>query len=246
MEHAQANELIHPYVDGELDLSNARALETHLQGCAECRAVAESVRVLRAAVARSDAAYRAPARLHHNVRAAIRQEAKERDHVAMGWLPWATAAACAVLLGAFAFISLGHRSGDAIADEVIANHVRSLLATHLVDVPSSDQHTVKPWFNGKVDFAPEVHDFTSDGFPLEGGRLDYLENRTSAALVYRKDRHVINVFTSPAPGHGDSGASALTRRGYHLMHWTKDGVDYWAVSDLNAVDLGRLVELLRR
>jgi anti-sigma factor RsiW len=119
----------------------------------------------------------------------------------------------------------------------VANHVRSLLASHLVDVPSSDQHTVKPWFDGKVDFAPPVHDFGADGFPLVGGRLDYLDGKTVVALVYRRHQHPINLLISPTPGRANTSPQAMTRRGYNLIHWTQDEMSYWAVSDLNAAEL---------
>jgi anti-sigma factor RsiW len=133
-----------------------------------------------------------------------------------------------------------------LADEVIASHVRSLLATHLVDVPSSDQHTVKPWFNGKIDFAPEVKDLAAQGFPLVGGRLDYIGGKTAAALVYRRNQHPINVLVVSAPGKGDARPANMNRKGYHLIHWTRDGLDYWAVSDLNTTELGQFVSELAK
>ena len=150
---------------------------------------------------------------------------------------FATGAACALLLLAFAFFQTSRASRNAIVDQVIANHVRSLLADHLVDIASSNQHTVKPWFDGKIDFAPEVRDLTSDGFPLAGGRLDYLDSKTVVALVYHRDKHPINLFIAPGPGHRDSSTITITRRGYNLVRWTRGEMDYWAVSDLNATEL---------
>jgi anti-sigma factor RsiW len=145
---------------------------------------------------------------------------------------------------AFALLFIGfvlwqglRSNGNHLADEVIGNHVRSLLATHLVDVASSDQHTVKPWFNGKIDFAPDVHDFAAAGFPLVGGRLDYLNGKTVVALVYRRNQHPINLFIAPAPGKVDTTPDILSRRGYNLIHWTRQEMEYWAVSDLNAEEL---------
>jgi len=122
--------------------------------------------------------------------------------------------------------------------------VRSLLATHLVDVASSDQHTVKPWFDGKIDFAPDVHDFSTNGFPLVGGRLDYLDGKTVVALVYRRNKHPINVFIMPAAGTGENSPVASMRRGYNVLSWTHREMNYWAVSDLNATELRQLVRLL--
>ena len=132
---------------------------------------------------------------------------------------------------------------NTLTDELVSNHIRSLLATHLVDVVSSDQHTVKPWFDGKIDFAPEVRDLSAAGFPLEGGRLDYLHGRTVVALVYRRNKHPINLFIEPAATRDHTAPATVTRRGYNLLHWTQDGMDYWAVSDLNTAELREFAAL---
>ena len=134
---------------------------------------------------------------------------------------------------------------DAIVSQVIANHVRSLLASQLVDVVSSDQHTVKPWFDGKIDFAPEVRDLSANGFPLVGGRLDYLDGKTVAALVYHRNKHPINVFITPALTSRGTSPTAATRRGYNVLSWTNNGMKYWAVSDLNQAELREFTEMLR-
>ena len=119
------------------------------------------------------------------------------------------------------------------------------MAEHLEDVKSSDRHTVKPWFNGQVDFSPPVKDFKEQGYPLLGGRLDYIDEKPTAALVYGRAKHIINLFIRPAEGEGDSVAQSLSRRGYNLSHWTREGLDFWAVSDLNAEDLGEFARLNR-
>jgi anti-sigma factor RsiW len=134
---------------------------------------------------------------------------------------------------------------DAIVDQVVANHVRSLLATHLVDVVSSDQHTVKPWFDSKIDFAPEVHDLSANGFPLLGGRLDYLDGKTVAALVYQRNKHPINLFITPEPTSRSTSPEVMNRRGYNVFSWTNNGTNYWAVSDLNQAELSEFTELVR-
>ena len=155
------------------------------------------------------------------------------------------AATCALVLGAFVLLQNYHSSRDRIVDEAIASHVRSLLATHLVDVGSSDQHTVKPWFNGKIDYAPPVQDLSANGFPLVGGRLDYFNGKTTAALVYKRNQHPINLLITPGSGKRDSSPSALTRRGYNVVYWTRNEMDYWAVSDVNSQELQQFTRLLQ-
>jgi anti-sigma factor RsiW len=240
MEHDEIRSLIHSYADGELDAINLRLVADHLQSCADCRRAEQTILDLRTALRDSAPAFSAPTNLRKKIRADIRRETagdSERKS-SWSWLSFALGTACAVLLLGTIFLpSYRGRSGNAVADQVVANHVRSLLASHLVDVPSSDQHTVKPWFDGKVDFAPPVHDFGADGFPLVGGRLDYLDGKTVVALVYRRHQHPINLLISPTPGRANTSPQAMTRRGYNLIHWTQDEMSYWAVSDLNAAEL---------
>jgi anti-sigma factor RsiW len=135
--------------------------------------------------------------------------------------------------------------GNAIVDEVVSDHVRSLMANHLFDVQSTDLHTVKPWFLGKLDFSPPVVDLTSIGFPLVGGRLDYVGGRTVAALVYQRQKHTINVFISPERDDPSTRDLVVTVRGFNLRHWIHNGMSFWAVSDLNAAELGEFARALQ-
>jgi anti-sigma factor RsiW len=155
------------------------------------------------------------------------------------------AAFAAVLVGAVLFQTMHQARSNTIVDQVVADHVRSLLAAQLVDVVSSDQHTVKPWFDGKIDFAPEVHDLSANGFPLVGGRLDYLDGKTVVALVYQRNKHPINLFITPEPASRSTSATVVTRRGYNVFSWTNNGMEYWAVSDLNEGELREFTELVR-
>jgi anti-sigma factor RsiW len=242
MNHDQIRELVHAYADGELDLVNAGEVEQHLRDCQDCRRVREQIRNLRAALTGDAPAYRAPKHLRKKIQTVLREEAKEKTF--SPWLLFATGATCALLLLGFVLFQTMRGAGEnAIVDQVIGNHVRSLLATHLVDVASSDQHTVKPWFEGKIDFAPDVRDFAMSGFPLVGGRLDYLDGKTVAALVYQRNKHPINVFVAPAIG-GDRSPTLVTRRGYNAFHWQRNQMEYWSISDLNQTELRDFSELL--
>lgn len=243
MTHEEIRELIHPYVDGELDVANGREIEQHLSGCDDCRRLEQRVRRLRTALRKSRPSYSAPTTLERSVRTALRREARPTHPFLSPWVLLATGTACALLIVAFAFFQNARATRNTFTDELVSNHIRSLLATHLVDVVSSDQHTVKPWFDGKIDFAPEVHDLSAAGFPLEGGRLDYLHGRTVVALVYRRNKHPINLFIEPAATRDRTGPATSTRRGYNLLHWTRDGMDYWAVSDLNTAELREFAAL---
>jgi anti-sigma factor RsiW len=245
-EHENIRELLHAYVDGELDLANARQTERHLESCADCRGTERAIRELRSALTSDAPAYLAPAHLRKNVRAALRREAKSDRQTLSPWLMFATGAAfAAVILGFALFQTTRATRTNAIVDQVVANHVRSLLAAQLVDVVSSNQHTVKPWFDGKIDFAPEVRDLSANGFPLVGGRLDYLDGKTVVALVYQRNKHPINLFITPESTSQSTSPTVITRRGYTVFSWTNSGMKYWAVSDLNANELREFAELVR-
>jgi anti-sigma factor RsiW len=242
-------EFIAPYLDGELDLAPSLEVERHLQDCAICSQEYERQRALRSALRSDDLYFKVPARLARHVQSAIRKESRSRTRPSYSlfrWLIAAAAAAVLVIAGALAIRSIATRSAEAaLAQEVVAGHVRSLMASHLTDVPSTDQHTVKPWFNGKLDFSPPVQDLASEGFPLVGGRLDYLNNQPVAAVVYQRRQHLINVFIWPSAIERSDGNDEWSRQGYNLMHWSRAGMIYWAVSDLNRAELQQFVTLLK-
>jgi anti-sigma factor RsiW len=209
------------------------------------------------ALIRSNATrHAAPAQLRARIEAILAHEGtaftvpQPRPAVDFGgmWRRWTNMAA-AFAVGAVASVAVvlvlrGNADEDRIAQAVVDGHVRSLLGTHLVDVQSSDRHTVKPWFSGKLDYAPTVKDLAPEGVPLVGGRLDYVGQRPVAALVYRLKQHTINVFVWPGIGEGSRGPAFAVRQGFNVAHWTVDGMQYWAVSDLNAGDLRNIVRLL--
>ena len=242
MNHDEAQERIGAYADGELDSADAREIEQHLRDCANCREEEARVRQLHKVVTGSGSAYTAPAKLKKSVSAALHREEKASRQSSHGWFLTLAGALCALVVAGLIVLQMQKASERAVADEVVAGHVRSLLATHLVDVPSSDRHTVKPWFNGKVDFAPEVPDLAADDFPLTGGRLDYLNGRTVIALVYERGKHPINLFVWPTSRAGGADPATMSRRGYNVVSWRREGMQYYAVSDLNATELRQFVD----
>jgi anti-sigma factor RsiW len=234
----EADALMDGYFDGELDLVHSLELERHLAECATCSAQLDRRRTLRASLAASPLRYRAPESAKVALRAALDAEGGS-NVVSMPsrrrFFPVAGSIAAALIVGITAY-SLVHTAGDSQDEEVVDAHLRSLMAAHLTDVASTDQHTVKPWFAGKLDFSPPVRDFSADGFPLTGGRLDYLDHRPVAALVYRRNQHVINVFVWPNPG-SDEAPRASSRNGYNVVRESKSGMEFCLVSDLNRAEL---------
>ncbi|HKA18184.1 MAG TPA: anti-sigma factor [Blastocatellia bacterium] len=249
----ETQSLIHAYMDAELDLVRSLELERHLRDCPVCSTGHENIQVLRGAV--RELYYQPPAHLQKRIMSALRKEARS-SHMNIGaehkfslwsWRPFYVAASLAfiAILSWSAIRLLSIRSeNDLLAREVIASHVRSLMAEHLADVMSSDRHTVKPWFNGKLDFSPPVQDLAEEGFPLVGGRLDYVGNRPVAALVYQRRQHYINLFVWPSTG-GTAGSSELSTQGYNVVRWNSPGMTVWIVSDLNKRELQDFSELMR-
>jgi len=246
----ETQNLIHAYLDGELDLVKSLEIEEHLQDCRACSQATKNHQALRTAMNAGSLYFRAPGPLRKRIESTVRQADRSATH-APRVMPWRwLGVAASLVVVVFVTWSVTRSlsappANDLLAQEVVASHVRSLMPDHLADVASSDQHTVKPWFSGKLDFSPVVEDLANQGFPLIGGRLDYLDNQPVAALVYRYQQHVINLFIWPAVGASDTNATMDTRQGYHLAHWTKSSMTYWAISDLNESELQQFVQLVQ-
>ena len=276
----QVQELIHAYIDGELDLVNNLEIEGHLGECEVCQAEHQQHSKMRASVQGCMQYFSAPEILKTRIEA--QTGAAERTvGAALRGRPWfahgiqettvsgfpntiqnhgrprraaptvrstAFYFAATVILAVSGMLLWAIRSQSSadnlVAQEVVSSHIRSMMLNHLVDVPSSDQHTVKPWFNGKLDFAPDVKDLAAYGFPLVGGRLDYIDNRTVAALVYQRRKHSINLFIWPSTRATDQSAQQFSVNGYNIIHWTSSGSKYWAVSDVNSADLSEFAKLV--
>ncbi|HET9707480.1 MAG TPA: anti-sigma factor [Gemmatimonadales bacterium] len=230
--------------DGELVEAEARDVEEHLRSCPTCRAAHERVLALRTALEQHAPPLAAPDRLRAAVHARLETAGiVSRRPVAWRWL--AAAAALVAVIGGTWQVATSVSAGRALADQVLASHVRSLMPGHLADVASTDQHTVKPWFNGRLDYSPMVSDFAGAGFPLIGGRLDYVGGRPVAALVYARRQHMIDVLLWPTGSGQSVGPAALTLQGYHMLHWVGPQYTYWVVSDLGTPELRQFVELLQ-
>ena len=261
----EATKLMDGYLDGELDPITSQAIEQHLRGCRNCDQAYKTHGSLIRAIGNTTPYYKAPAGLRERIQASLREEIAERPArnggrdaqpqfprrqpeprtilwgASWNWL----ALAAAVIFAAIITLNLAPRWQQPAADQflatqLIASHVRSLMASHLTDVASTDQHTVKPWLDAKLDFAPPVADLSSEGFPLIGGRLDYLDNRPAAVLIYQRRKHFINLFVWPAEPNASRATKAMSRQGYQLLHWVDSDFNYWAVSDVSANDLQTL------
>ena len=249
MECREAMDRLSPFLDDELDSVASHEVSIHLASCASCAAALDRQRKLGESLRRDLEYHRAPdllrARVVRDVRAAGREGARSRT-VAPSWHWLSAAAAVIAVVGGTWIVAImpRDRGNDAIAREAVSGHIRSMMANHLTDVASTDQHTVKPWFSGKLDFSPPVTDFTGADYPLVGGRLDYLQGHSVAALVYMHRKHIINVFVWPMASAREELAPAVTQRGFHVIHGTHAGMAYWVVSDLNAEELATFSRML--
>jgi anti-sigma factor RsiW len=263
----EAIKLMDGYWDGELDPITNQAIEQHLRSCRNCEQAYETHGALVRAIGSAAPYYKAPAELRERIQSSLREKVAERPtrnvvrdvrqvfrrnqpelRTSLWGTPWnwlglaGLGVAAAIIFAAIIALNLVPRlqrpgTDQLLATQLIASHVRSLMANHLTDVASSDQHTVKPWLDAKLDFAPPVVDLSSEGFPLVGGRLDYLDNRPVATLVYQRRKHFINLFVWPAASNATGARKAMSRQGYQLLHWVDSDFNYWAVSDVNESEL---------
>jgi len=254
MDCTHIRSLVSPYIDGELAAEKAAEVERHLESCEACRALIEGERRVSVAVRHHGERFRAPAHLKARVLSEVERRSRQSAWsdlrmLGLGWNPVALAASLLLTVAVSSGGTIAYLGRDAaenkapLVQEVVSGQIRSLMADHLTDVASSDQHTVKPWFNGKLDFSPPVVDLASEGFPLVGGRLDYLDRRQVAALVYRHRQHVINLFVWPEAG--EEAPRAQSVQGYNLLYFKHGGMEYWAVSDLNPTELKDFVAHLK-
>jgi len=239
-----------PFLDDELDPVASREISRHLESCSSCAAALERQRKLGESLRRDLEYHRAPdllrARVMRDVGAAVHRESTHPRRTTWPWR-WASAAAAVIMVvgGTWWITTIPLERADAVvAREAVSGHVRSLMADHLTDVTSTDQHTVKPWFAGKLDFSPPVTDFADAGYPLVGGRLDYLQGHSVAALVYLHRKHTINVFVWPATNAHTAVTPARTQQGFHVIHAAGGGMTFWLVSDLNAEELAAFARMV--
>jgi anti-sigma factor RsiW len=230
--------LLHARLDNELDVAGALTVDRHLSECRACAAQYAALENLQQEIARANLGYALPASLERKLAGRF-----------LSWRPrWSfktvMLAAAVVAVAALVVSVPMMRTGDntAAGAEILDSHLRSLQPGHLFDVQSSDQHTVKPWFQGKTDFSPPVPDLTKDGFILVGGRLEVIHRQPAAAIVYQRRQHVIGLYVWPSAGR-DTRPELQDQSGYHLLHWNRDNLSFWAVSDVSAADLGVFADL---
>jgi anti-sigma factor RsiW len=247
------HDFIDAYLDNELDVSTAVHVSQHMRDCSHCQELLESRKVVQTLLSNPEVRFEVSDTLFGKIQSILpaassgtKQQTRVRPGVPRFSVPLALAAAIIILLGlAFLYQAgiLARSPGNRLETEVISSHVRSLLAAHLLDVPSTDQHTVKPWFDGRLKFSPPVQDFTTQGFPLMGGRLDYINGREVAALVYHRNKHIINLFIAPSESGRTEAVQSFAKDGYNVLHWVRDGFEFWAVSDVSAGDLRAFADL---
>ena len=245
MDCQQTRAYMHGHLDRELDPVTAGGIETHLKECAACAQAYAAQSALQSAVRKQATYHTAPAALSARIRQDIAAQGgtvTKKSAQRWQWWPLAAAVAATAVISWTTAVQMEFGSREArITDQVVAGHARSVLTNHLTEVASSDQHTVKPWLSSKLDFSPPANDLTAAGFPLIGARLDYVDSRPVAALVYQHRRHVINLFVWP-DAQASSAMRASSKQGFNVLHWAQAGMTFWAISDLNAADIRTFAE----
>jgi anti-sigma factor RsiW len=246
MNHDEVSRLLGAYLDGELDLTTCVALEKHIAGCEACRQKMEEDQEVIEAIQAETPRFEAPGYLKTRLRAALREKSAPATIPIWKGISWwlASGIAVAAVVIVLAFDLFAPQRIPEVVQEAVADHVRSLQVSHLMDVASTDQHTVKPWFAGKLDYSPQVVDLAPTGYPLVGGRLDVLDDRNVAALVYQRRKHYINLFIWPSDGPSLPG-KLYVRNGYHALGWTRSGMNYMAVSELGAQEFVDFVKMIQ-
>jgi anti-sigma factor RsiW len=231
----EAKILLDAFLDGELDAGHSREVEAHVASCPRCSAQLRGDRALREALSAPELRFAAPVGLRRRINAALPEKYAPSRRTLLRGFAMGTALSGIAATGA-AVIVFRADEEQRILDEVVTAHLRSLQMAHLIDVESSDQHTVKPWFSGKLDVAPPVVDLTAQGFKLLGGRLDYVNGRTVASIVYQRRAHVINLFVAPTAS-SERSAKIETVHGFNIRYWSEEGLNFWAVSDIGVDEL---------
>jgi anti-sigma factor RsiW len=237
----EAEILLHALIDGELDAGHAREVEAHIAECPACAEALTVYRQMSEAVATADLRYTAPPALRKRIEASLPQARVPSRRAVLRGFAMGSAVSALAATGLVAIV-LRNDDEQRIMSEVVSAHLRSLQAGHLTDVISTDQHTVKPWFNGKLDVSPPVIDLTALGFTLVGGRLDYVDTRAIGAVVYRRRQHVINLFVAQTPNIERHAAKTETIQGFNIRRWSEGGLNYWAISDIGADELAEFGE----
>lgn len=239
----EARVFLDAYIDGELDLVRSIEVERHLTDCSGCAAFHDAHRAVQHAVHNDLLRYDPPSALKKQIRRSVAAAERPQRRRFWSWeyFRWPMAVASLSAMVVIAALWLRPHP-DPVEREVVDSHVRSLMASHLMDVISTDQHTVKPWFAGKVDFSPPVRDFAAAGFPLTGGRIEYIDRHAAAAIVYHRNQHVINAMVWPV-AEPDRGFRDLVEQGYHVIETVNAGMEVWIVSDLNFDELTQFAKL---
>jgi len=251
MNCTDAKQLIHPYLDKELDAANATQVEQHLRNCGPCQHELNELRELGSLIKDQLPRKKAPDSLRTSILAGLEKEQLVKvvnpSILRLSWLPKSIALAASVLLAVFAVVSFNqHQSETALIENMLSGHVSAISAERLTDISSHDIAKLAPWFTSRLDYSPRIYDFNRDGFELLGGRLDTLQNQRIASVTYLHQDHVVNLYTWPSPDVDDAEQEMHSLQGYHLLYWCQNKMNYWIVSDMDAKGLKQLAALQQK